>query len=244
MKRILIGAVCVAAMLWTAPLRTANAADLGLKAPPAPPPPAYDWTGFYVGAQAGFGWGSPEFDVAGTAPSYLQNFWYSDGGFGGGMIGGNYEFGKSHIVLGLQGDFNGGSLKGSNTDIVYGAGHTAKLSEFGTGNARLGFALVGTGWDRMLLYVLGGAAYGNPSQTLTKGAVSYNIGGGDKNGWDFGSGVELALTNNWTVRGEWRMYWFTTQSFAPGVFPGTGITTTAGTKETVNTASAGVAYKF
>ncbi len=39
------------------PLSGALAADMPLKAPPAPPPPAYTWTGYYVGVNVGYGAG-------------------------------------------------------------------------------------------------------------------------------------------------------------------------------------------
>jgi len=50
----------IAAVSTTALTHVALAADLPVKAPPPSPPPApvYTWTGFYVGLNAGYGWGT------------------------------------------------------------------------------------------------------------------------------------------------------------------------------------------
>jgi opacity protein-like surface antigen len=45
---------------------TAFAADLPLKALP-PLPPAFSWTGFYVGAHAGYGWSDADVTLASVA---------------------------------------------------------------------------------------------------------------------------------------------------------------------------------
>jgi outer membrane immunogenic protein len=252
MKRTSLGAVCVSAILFSlaaAPLHSAMAADLGVKAPPAPPPD-YNWTGFYAGVQGGYGWGTPEWDNS-SATSWAYS-WRADGGFGGGMIGANYEFTKAHIVVGIQGEYNGASLSGSNTDTGaapnpdFGNRHSATLNSFGSVDARLGIALTGFAWDRTLLYLIGGAAFGDPRQTFTTpGGASVTFNGGEKNGWDFGAGLDYALTANWILRGEWRMYWFTPSSFGPtaGVV-NSGVTVPFAARETVNTARAGIAYKF
>jgi outer membrane immunogenic protein len=49
-----VGGLAISALLIAAPLSVACAADMPVKAPPAPPAPVYDWTGFYVGAGLGF----------------------------------------------------------------------------------------------------------------------------------------------------------------------------------------------
>jgi outer membrane immunogenic protein len=55
MRALAIAAVAGSA-LFTG-IATAGAADMAVKAPPmAAPAPAFDWTGFYVGANAGGGW--------------------------------------------------------------------------------------------------------------------------------------------------------------------------------------------
>ena len=62
-KIILVGTTITAA----APL--AAAADLSVKPPPTPVFMPYNWTGFYVGANAGYSWGSARADLSGTGGS-------------------------------------------------------------------------------------------------------------------------------------------------------------------------------
>jgi outer membrane immunogenic protein len=267
MKRILCGAVVVSAVLLAASLRTASAADLGVKAP-APPPvvPAYDWTGFYIGGEGGYAWAYPDLTVD-SGPLTQQSVSYANhGGFGGGFIGAQYEFMPSHIVVGLEGEFNGSSIKGTATSSLTGSlagvpstvtvNQSGSLNSFGSVDARVGVSLVGMYWDKMLLYITGGVAFGDPKQSLTAvsstiAAPAFAVGtasfdGGSKTGWTFGAGIDFALTNNWIVRGEWRMYNFPSEnvSFSGtliGAAPAAGLVNTT---ETVNVARAGVMYKF
>ena len=51
-------ALFIAAVSTIALTHVALAADLPVKAPPPPPAPVYTWTGFYVGLNAGYGWGT------------------------------------------------------------------------------------------------------------------------------------------------------------------------------------------
>jgi outer membrane immunogenic protein len=90
------------------------------------------WTGFYIGANAGYGWG--------TAGSY------SPGGFLGGLQAGyNWQFTGSAFVAGLETDFAWTGMNEGPYSVSY----------IGTVRARLGFA-----FDRFLAYGTAGLAYG------------------------------------------------------------------------------------
>ncbi len=121
---------------------SAFAADLPhYKAPlPPPPPPPPMWTGFYVGLNAGYGFGgtthanTASFGVdplaALTAPLSALPFITSNfipgitslantgianvnqsGFIGGGQIGYNYQWGQS-VVIGLEADIQGAGIRG------------------------------------------------------------------------------------------------------------------------------------
>src|SRR5438128_809757 len=89
MKKILAGA---AALLGTAV--SAQAADMAVKAPylKAPVAMVYDWTGFYIGVNAGVGVGRDYTRLAAPAgPSFEASYLNPQGGFGGAQIGYNFQ---------------------------------------------------------------------------------------------------------------------------------------------------------
>jgi outer membrane immunogenic protein len=109
----------------------AFAADIATKAPPPAPPPVYNWTGWYVGVNAGASFGNAKTDFnapttvaaitslsggQGTATLGLagSNREYPDGFMGGGQIGYNWQY-SPLIVVGLEADFQGALEKDSNT---------------------------------------------------------------------------------------------------------------------------------
>ncbi|MBS9478605.1 outer membrane protein [Ancylobacter radicis] len=136
-SKILAGAA-LAAALAASPL--AMAADLAYPAPAAyaAPAPVFTWTGFYIGANAGYGWGEAD--------------WSDDtNGFLGGIQAGyNWQLGNG-FVLGLETD-----LQATNIESP-----TYQLDYFGTIRARAGFA-----FDQALIYGTGGFAYGRGTYEL------------------------------------------------------------------------------
>ncbi len=173
------------------------AADLPQRtyAPPPPVIPAFTWTGFYIGLNAGVGW-SDGADVAVTDP--LRGAVSLSGGgasgfVGGGQIGYNVQFGAA--VVGLEADIQYADL-GSDYNFAgngygfFGLSNGSDSQYLGTVRARLGYAI-----DRTLIYITGGLAYGGLNSTWWSGGTS-------NTGWTIGGGVEYAFTNNWTVRLE------------------------------------------
>ena len=139
-----------------------------LAAPPTPLPMMYNWTGCYIGANAGYSWGRASADV--NAPSlgfpFGANF-DMNGFIGGGQVGCNWQY--SNAVWGLETDFQGSAQKGSRfAAFNFSEGTSshnieAKLRWFGTVRARAGVLVVPT----VLLYGTGGLAYGNVQVTDT-----------------------------------------------------------------------------
>jgi outer membrane immunogenic protein len=112
MTKVAIGIVAIVALIGT----PAVAADMALKAPP--PAPVYSWTGFYVGGNAGHGWGDGQTDIAGNGSvtaniagfSIPSSFAFADsntarltGVIGGGQFGFNYQS-SPRWVMGLEAD--------------------------------------------------------------------------------------------------------------------------------------------
>src|ERR1700754_3054659 len=98
-------------LLAVSTLGAAHAADMPVKANAVSP--AYNWSGFYAGANAGYGFGAnpvvQTFALAsdgGNQPSLSPAGW-----FGGVQAG--YNLQMSSLVVGVEGDFQAGAQRDS-----------------------------------------------------------------------------------------------------------------------------------
>lgn len=184
----------LAATALTVMSGVASAADLPTSkgAPMAPVvyAPVFTWQGFYVGLNAGYGFSDNRNVTFTSGTGVVTTFSDSnDGGFvGGGQIGYNWQFGQ--IVAGVEADIQYADLgrKSDFAPFYYGGGNDS--SYFGTVRGRLGYA-----FDRALIYVTGGLAYGDV------GGSSFGSNN-TKAGYTLGAGVEYAFTPNWTAKIE------------------------------------------
>jgi len=147
---------------------------------------AYNWTGFYLGLNAGYGWARSCWDgfAVNTSPS---------GGMIGVTAGYNWQGMGSPFVFGLEGDIDWANIKGN---VVCPAATTCetKTTWFGTFRGRVGYA-----FDRIMPYVTGGVAFGNiqANRTGFSGASSGNLG------WTVGVGLEAAIADRLTGKLEY-----------------------------------------
>jgi outer membrane immunogenic protein len=218
-RTVLVGVVSILALVIAASTGAANAADMPLKAPPAPMP-SYNWTGLYIGGNFGGGWSNSDFSGSTVFGGVASTFSGSDnlsGILGGGQIGANYQLPNSWVI-GIEADVDWADIDGSTSVCSTAAGFTAgcvhdhvKLEDFGTVRGRLGYA-----WNNMLLYGTGGWAWGETETrsnltcvgVLCPGTSTAFTGGGSSasataNGWAAGAGLEWAFTRNWTARLEY-----------------------------------------
>ncbi|GJE61801.1 outer membrane protein [Methylobacterium trifolii] len=172
-----------------------HAADLPRSAAPPLPPtlPVFTWTGFYVGANAGYGFGSGSGSV--TDPTYgTVTGGGRGGGFaGGGQVGYNYQFTPgSGFVVGLEADIQAAAF--AKADAAY-LGTTPyysvrpSLDYFGTVRGRVGYAL-----DRVLIYGTGGFAYGGGARASNASAYPYTLPDSGRTGYAVSGGIEYAFT--------------------------------------------------
>jgi outer membrane immunogenic protein len=241
-KSLLITATCVALG------GSAFAADLPARsAPPVyvppPPLPIFTWTGVYVGGQVGYEWGRSSSSIfpTGTGPGAgvgLGGF-NSSGVVGGAHIGYNYQI--NQFVVGVEGDVNGSSYRGNNSFAAFGAlgNQTTRNDIDGSVRGRVGWA-----WDRALIYATGGAAFAPIEHTFTSFGGGVDDQTSTRVGWTVGGGIEYAITNNWSLRAEYRYTDYgninnvlVNSSAVPGAF-------SARTHETDNRVQAGFSYKF
>src|SRR6185312_7753145 len=126
----------------------------------------YNWSGLYVGAVVGYGFGSSTWSPSGLSIS-------PKGMMYGATLGYNWQMGS--FVYGLEGDYSISSVKGSVACLAFSC-ETSNTS-LGTVRGRIGYAM-----DRFLPYFTAGAAFGNIKASTTAG----NGDSASKIGWALG----------------------------------------------------------
>ena len=224
------------------------------KAPVAAAQP-WSWSGFYLGAHAGYGWVRDPFSNLTLLDTVVLNGVDSSGFVGGAQAGANWQSGR--VVGGLEVDVSGSAIKGSATKSVTvvatsQATQTDKMDWFGSARARLGYLVT----PSLLLYGTGGPGW---ARTVTDQETIITVPGVPPPsttslvtptwmfGWTAGAGAEARLWNtNWLARVEYLHYDFGSRSFnqfipAPGGGP---IVTTSFGHVTNDVVRAGLSYKL
>ncbi len=188
-RRFFLSAAALAALAGPA-----FAADIPYRqAPPVytPTVPLFSWTGLYLGGQIGYAWGTDTLTVYpfGGGTNFMPN-----GVVGGAHVG--YNLQMNQFVAGLEGDVEGTGINRSYSPgvIIYGT----KIPVEGSIRARLGVA-----FDRVLLYATGGVEFADIQNNFS-GFPGYTQFSQGRAGWTIGGGLEYAVTNNWSVRAEYR----------------------------------------
>jgi outer membrane immunogenic protein len=179
----------------------ALAADIPTKAPAYMAPvaaPIFDWSGFYVGVQGGYGWGKSRHIDVGGGPAITDRF-RIDGWLGGPTLGFNWQF-ASPFVVGVEADFSWSGIEGAakglsgNFGCSLDPGCLTDVKWVGTARVRAGVTA-----GQSLGYVTGGLAYG-------KIFAFESVGGNasvKRTGWTAGAGWEHAFAPNWSAKVEY-----------------------------------------
>jgi len=260
MKKTIFAAAALSASVFAA---TSVQAQTG-------PIAGYNWSGLFVGADVGYGFGNnnttfvPSTDPASQAFNvgsaiggfgWPSKFKYSQNGVVGGINGRyNWQFGS--VVFGAELDLDGSSISGSKTINSAGGGglvaSTASVKQnmdFMTAlRARLGV----TPMDRLLLFIDAGPAVGHVNY---KGNASFpttlDFYAGARSHWNFGgtlgAGAEYAIMDNITVRGEYQYVNLGSQKLTLAATPterpaGVGTSLVANFQNEYHIFSLGVAY--
>jgi outer membrane immunogenic protein len=206
-KLLVLGTV--AAAFFVAP---AFAADMGVKAPPPPPPaPAFSWTGFYVGANGGYGWRDPTVTYTPNDPGAFIGTCAGIGGgtcippasfsIGGGLVGGqvgyNWQYSQKWLA-GVEADLDWSRINGSGNSnfSLNSAGPgtftaTESVSGFGTLRGRLGFIPV----SPLLIYATGGLAFGDVKASAIMPGSGVGVGGANAGGFAYACGTGTGQAN-------------------------------------------------
>jgi outer membrane immunogenic protein len=186
----------------------------------------------------------------GIPPLFLSGPFGSSpqGVIGGAHIGYNLQL--TQWVIGLEGSVEGTSLSktiGVGDPFGFaGISDTIRSPIQGSIRGRLGYA-----WDRVLFYATGGVAFAGVDNTYTASIIApVSLFLNEKIsqtrvGWTVGGGLEYAVTNNWSVRAEYRYSDFgPSWNYPSAVFFPAGGTLTVGHHLTQNQVQVGFSYKF
>jgi outer membrane immunogenic protein len=205
-----LGITAAAALLTVTAFTTqAVAADLP---PPAPifVPDVYDWNGFYLGANAGYGWG----DAGWSFPSGTVTTSASiDGFIGGGQLGWQKQSGN--VVFGIEGQFMGADISGGKICPGVPVMCENELSWLGLAGVRLGYAFDGS---PVLAYINGGYAVAS-IKTLTTVPLTGALITQDRqthHGWYIGGGIDYGVNSNWIVGAEFNYVDLGSERHVPG----------------------------
>jgi outer membrane immunogenic protein len=198
----------------------------------------------------------------------------SSGVLGGAQIGYNYQFAPTWVA-GVEADFQFADINGSGSTPYFGGALASSANQdikyFGTVRARLGYLAT----ERLMIYATGGFAYArlNSDVAMTIAPTAFMLINGVVNGvptstncgigftttcftgssssvtpgWTVGGGLEYALGQKWSLKGEYLYARFeqTVTALAATPTPGTQPNTyTAEFGTDLHVARVGLNYKF
>ncbi len=192
-------------------------------------PASVNWTGFYLGANAGYGWGNGDIKISGEYEdeSFSEKIKIAPDGIIGGFQAG-YNSRTDSFIIGVETDFQFSDMNGSKTvsfepdPYSYVEGRVSQSTDwFGTLRLRAGVLAN----PSTLLYATGGFAYGrvkygvsgsyyydgyfSPVSATEGNDNGYSISVSDgktKTGWTVGGGIEHAFDKNWSIKAEYLYY--------------------------------------
>jgi outer membrane immunogenic protein len=222
MKKLSLAGLAGLALLTAV---SANAADLPTRPmykapPPVAAPVPWTWTGFYIGVHIGAGWGDKIWSEPADSPDTggLVDADLTVSGFlGGGQIGYNLQV-LPNWVAGIEADVSGADIKGRSP--CFDGIHSifpedsadschSKSDVLGTIVGRVG-PTIGNAW----VYVLGGGAWIHDHYTddyYFPNLVATYSASETRWGWTVGTGIEYAITANWSAKVQYNFMDFGTK---------------------------------
>jgi outer membrane immunogenic protein len=202
MKKFLLGTVALVVMATSA-----SAADLAARPYTKAAPPMmvamYDWSGFYIGINGGWGQSRERYDWLGYSLVSAN----ANGGTVGGQIGYNWQSGP--LVFGLEAQGNWADLSKSYVDpfnLAWSVG--TKVDALGLFTGRVGYAA-----NNALFYVKGGAAVVSNKYWAAFNNVNFVTVSNTRWGADVGVGLEYGFTPNWSFGIEYNHAWLGNQNY-------------------------------
>jgi outer membrane immunogenic protein len=169
---------------------------------------AYNWSGIYIGVNAGYGVGTSNWSDANNPSGVTSTGDFSVSGYlVGGTVGANFQ--TKEFVFGVEVDGDDSGIRGTaapasgyctltTATLATATGCQTQNTWLGTARGRIGYA-----FDRVLLYGTGGLALGNIHAGITAPGTTTFYDSTAKAGWAAGGGVEVAFADQWSAKVEY-----------------------------------------
>jgi outer membrane immunogenic protein len=203
MKKCVIAAAGLAAVGISG---AASAADLPARTYTKQPAPAYvapvyDWSGFYVGINGGWGGSNNFWTLQAPAGAFPEGGTNASGGVIGGQIG--YRWQTGPMVFGIEAQGNWADLTARHTSMAAlnaGIDNYSNLDAFGLFTGQVGYA-----WNNVLLYVKGGAAVTDTNYNDLITGTGAVVATSEDTRWGgvVGAGLEYGFAPNWSAAVEY-----------------------------------------
>ena len=202
MKKVLLASACLFAL--AAPASAADLAARPYTKAPVAIASVYNWTGFYIGANAGGGsshncWDLTNVGGIAVSPAVAEGCHDATGAVVGGQVG--YRWQSANWVFGLEAQGDWANLKGSNTSTPAALAplvNQTKIDAIGLFTGQVGYA-----WNNVLVYVKGGAAVTHNKYNGILAGITLDTANETRWGGTVGTGIEFGFAPNWSVGVEY-----------------------------------------
>ena len=242
--------LAIAASILAFSSAAASAADLAPRYYKAPPPvmaAVYDWSGFYIGANGG--WGSSHNCWTRTATAGVAILPISEGchDSSGGTVGGQvgYRWQATNWVFGLEAQGNWADSSGSNTSSLVATRSVAPrippaIDAFGL------FSGDRLAWNNVLAYVKGGGAVVDYKYDIFSVPGGPLVSSGSETRWGgtVGAGLEIGFWQNWSVGFEYDHIFLDDSNITLNAVGAAGVTNPFHIRSDVDMGTVRLNYRF
>jgi outer membrane immunogenic protein len=245
MKKVLYSIVAVVALG-----AFADAGGKLVEPPTVPPISIDDWSGPYIGLQAGYIKGDGDTTI--NSPAYgLTSLMLPDpetykatnkpDGFIGGLYVGYNKLLQNNWLIGVE--LAGNYVKIDKTSTLYNSAGSATSVKFNLKQKNEGALYLKFGKvinNQYMPYILGGVTGTKLEGTVIDGANSYKDSD-TVTGFTVGAGLEFKINRNWHARVQYRYSKYDDAKFSYNV---SGVTLKGTTDYKTHTVQAGISYHF
>jgi len=200
MKKVLLVTASLIALGAAAPAVAADLAARPYTKAPAMIAAVYDWSGFYIGANGGWGQSRNSWDFLPGVLTFGEGSHDASGGTVGGQVG--YRWQAGTWVFGVEAQGNWADFKGSNISLFDATvRNESRIDAFGLFTGQVGYAA-----NNVLFYVKGGAAVtSNDYRRFVAATNTLFAASNDDTRWGgtVGVGLEYGFAPNWSFGVEY-----------------------------------------